>query len=418
MKKFYTVLSAIACGAFMSVSAGSTLPSLSASNLQEPKNVEYTTQLKAEDLSISSMGRPARVAARAAQATTADFVDELFLSESYGLSSGHKGWRTDGLAGFESAGGNAVKVYGFLGFDCAFDATFSPEKSTLSIPTKQKFEYEFSTGVQSVTLLMVDATTNPYTIVDDDIVMEYDADSKCFFWVGESNSSSWTKVLAFCRSSLLEDNVFTGAYDFLASIEMNAVNNIMTYYDGELESQSGCYVYADKTAEGLSVRGLFGFGFQSPTLFTLDEAARTATATDQILGYSKQTPFYLMVAEDGGDNSIVGNSTVVFNASKVTFTDENNQPVSEGYVLASGEKDVVVVAPKTMSDLAFFGSAVSIQLEGMDLFGNAGINGVEVEDVENAPVEYYNLQGMKVANPENGLYIRRQGSRIEKILVK
>lgn len=44
-----------------------------------------------------------------------------------------------------------------------------------------------------------------------------------------------------------------------------------------------------------------------------------------------------------------------------------------------------------------------------------------VEDVtvdENAPVEYYNLQGVRVANPENGIYIRRQGSKVSKVLVR
>lgn len=34
----------------------------------------------------------------------------------------------------------------------------------------------------------------------------------------------------------------------------------------------------------------------------------------------------------------------------------------------------------------------------------------------NAPVEYFNLQGMKVANPENGVFIRRQGSKVQKIV--
>ena len=44
-----------------------------------------------------------------------------------------------------------------------------------------------------------------------------------------------------------------------------------------------------------------------------------------------------------------------------------------------------------------------------------------VDDIivdENAPVEYYNLQGVRVANPENGIYIRRQGSKVSKVLVK
>jgi hypothetical protein len=36
----------------------------------------------------------------------------------------------------------------------------------------------------------------------------------------------------------------------------------------------------------------------------------------------------------------------------------------------------------------------------------------------NAPVEYFNLQGVRVANPQNGLFIRRQGNVATKVLVK
>lgn len=41
-----------------------------------------------------------------------------------------------------------------------------------------------------------------------------------------------------------------------------------------------------------------------------------------------------------------------------------------------------------------------------------------IEIDENAPVEYYNLQGVKIANPGPGLYIRLQGSNAEKILIR
>ncbi len=36
---------------------------------------------------------------------------------------------------------------------------------------------------------------------------------------------------------------------------------------------------------------------------------------------------------------------------------------------------------------------------------------------ENAPVEYFNLQGVKVANPKNGIFIKRQGSRASKVVL-
>lgn len=34
-----------------------------------------------------------------------------------------------------------------------------------------------------------------------------------------------------------------------------------------------------------------------------------------------------------------------------------------------------------------------------------------------APVEYYNLQGMRVANPEGGIFIQRQGNRVTKVMI-
>lgn len=49
--------------------------------------------------------------------------------------------------------------------------------------------------------------------------------------------------------------------------------------------------------------------------------------------------------------------------------------------------------------------------------GFSGVEDITVSD-ENAPVEYYNLQGIRVNNPENGVYIRRQGNTVTKVLVK
>ncbi len=51
-----------------------------------------------------------------------------------------------------------------------------------------------------------------------------------------------------------------------------------------------------------------------------------------------------------------------------------------------------------------------------ELAGSSAITDITVD--ENAPVEYFNLQGIRVENPENGLYIRRQGNKVTKVLVK
>lgn len=39
-------------------------------------------------------------------------------------------------------------------------------------------------------------------------------------------------------------------------------------------------------------------------------------------------------------------------------------------------------------------------------------------DQSQQPVEYYNLQGIRVDRPANGIYVRRQGDRVEKVYVK
>lgn len=44
-----------------------------------------------------------------------------------------------------------------------------------------------------------------------------------------------------------------------------------------------------------------------------------------------------------------------------------------------------------------------------------GVADIELD--ENAPVEYFNLQGIRVANPENGIFIRRQGSNVAKVVL-
>ena len=39
----------------------------------------------------------------------------------------------------------------------------------------------------------------------------------------------------------------------------------------------------------------------------------------------------------------------------------------------------------------------------------------EIGAADNAPAVYYNLQGVEVANPENGIFIRRQGNKVTKV---
>lgn len=53
------------------------------------------------------------------------------------------------------------------------------------------------------------------------------------------------------------------------------------------------------------------------------------------------------------------------------------------------------------------------------LFKNNTVTGIDdVEtDSSDAETEYYNLQGIRVSSPGPGVYIRRQGNKIEKVTI-
>ncbi len=51
----------------------------------------------------------------------------------------------------------------------------------------------------------------------------------------------------------------------------------------------------------------------------------------------------------------------------------------------------------------------------LTLKNHGGINDVTVDEA-NGPAAYYNLQGVRVENPESGLYIRVQGGKAVKVI--
>lgn len=48
--------------------------------------------------------------------------------------------------------------------------------------------------------------------------------------------------------------------------------------------------------------------------------------------------------------------------------------------------------------------------------GLVGVDSIEAD--ENAPVEFYTIDGLRVAEPENGLYIVRQGNKVYKVVIR
>lgn len=77
---------------------------------------------------------------------------------------------------------------------------------------------------------------------------------------------------------------------------------------------------------------------------------------------------------------------------------------------SKGKQGAYIFDYKTGNGFAYYLFAQ----EGFE--GAASVENLVVEDA-NAPVEYFNLQGIRVANPENGIFIRRQGAKATKVIL-
>lgn len=89
----------------------------------------------------------------------------------------------------------------------------------------------------------------------------------------------------------------------------------------------------------------------------------------------------------------------------VTATEDFN-PVKGATVVISGDL-------KVYNGTKEFNAGCQI----VSYIADSAVDAIEAEDAD-APVVYYNLQGVRVANPENGLFIRVQGNKATKVLVK
>ncbi len=109
----------------------------------------------------------------------------------------------------------------------------------------------------------------------------------------------------------------------------------------------------------------------------------------------------------------------------------SNMPTAWDFAYDEAEQQLVLAA-RGKATMSFYGTDETVE-PTKNASGAATFDGVfmsykssspmvsEIEDiaveVSDDEVEYFNLQGMKVANPENGIYIRKQGSKTSKVFV-
>lgn len=85
---------------------------------------------------------------------------------------------------------------------------------------------------------------------------------------------------------------------------------------------------------------------------------------------------------------------------------------------ANGEYKVVLrgqgYQDETKSEDVFFWMDVDLMFD-MPEVTEAAVNEISIDN--NAPVEFFNLNGIRVDNPENGIFIRKQGGDVKKVIL-
>ena len=152
---------------------------------------------------------------------------------------------------------------------------------------------------------------------------------------------------------------------------------------------------------------------------------KVTTATENGITIAAEGEGYTLQDSYGRYFGFDGEHTTSFQL----YTEKNDFTTWKGEMVEGKAKFTNTVADKTCdlgvtkgtngtwyTNIALSVGAEEILLPALYKNDGAGVENVMID--ANAPVEFFNLQGVRVANPENGIYIRRQGSNVTKVYVK
>ncbi len=125
---------------------------------------------------------------------------------------------------------------------------------------------------------------------------------------------------------------------------------------------------------------------------------------------------YVKLADNKPTRVVTGTEYAAFECENVDSPIKTSA-WEEGLTYACDGNGFCVVTVNTVANTQYciVTNGSKVTLYGYDFEGSASLDSIVAD--ENAPVEYFNLQGIRVANPENGLYIRRQGNKVAKVVL-
>ncbi len=325
---------------------------------------------------------------------------------------------------------NTAMIYGFLDTDLEIPATYDPKKKTLSFESLNFGSYVTDKNgnntdmMVSAGLMAVKGEDLYYS--NDDVVVNLDPENHYMYFECPNDGQYYTAILAvfYFPENMEEDDL--PEIDRLVFNSWSAGFNTMASWVQDLENEDtneieptevDWYVYASANADcsEIYVENLAG-AFLVPTeadnhrmVFKTNATEGTATADySPILGYETSAEaFFVWPLDEKGE---LDAEPIITMGLYHGYTQDNKRVD----FMEAGKDEVFSVA-SVLGEEYYQMQNLTIIFPFL-LWENTGVDNVVVEDT-NAPVEYYNLQGVRVENPESGLYIRRQGNVTTKVIL-
>lgn len=220
------------------------------------------------------------------------------------------------------------------------------------------------------------------------------------------------KIFTLLTTVLIGNAIAANAENVVVSVQDWEYNDIAQSFDSELT----------KNSDGIwTLEAFFNSGY--PASFKFEEPAVESYSTIEMAGFldTSDTFPYLMTSAteymtcyaydlDGGENDY---TTIywpyVYTGEKYSWVyryDETEEYEYFGQILVTGTAEDGGYADYYY--LTFFFNDPDKS--------SSGVADINVSD--DAPVEFYNLSGMRVAEPSNGIFIRKQGAEVKKVVIK
>ena len=392
MRKF-NIYAAVACISAIAFTAGAA---------DFGSTVSADSRFQSQDKSLSEVGIPKTPVLKKAQTkATRDEVCGYYNFDSYRLTRAVQGWeRTYCMPVVASGeGDDDLILYGFWAdFDydgtpiSAVEAKFDYEKQQIIIPAGASLG---TYGEYSAYIYVSDWNTD--RMLDEPIILNYDAENKGMTYYCEPQPSGDRPVSCLIVTSYPDavGKVIDQGVDFIAAIEMYKYNGTMTLTDVTHSSDGQSLLYIDTAEDSFTVRNFGNRGFRTSIKFNVNYTAGTCTAQPTLC--HEDFKF-----DDG-------------NVMDLHYAGTDGGPIT-GTLEKRADSDMYDVhipswtlynVKEGKAKVEFRDSYLSVPLKG-----NSSVDSVMTDDPD-APVEYYTLQGIRIADPEKGsLVIRRQGQNV------